>query len=168
MLADRRGDVYLLYRSATEQVHRDAYLLTSRDKGVNFQGEKIHPWNVPACPMSSFAFAEGPTGVLAAWETKGQVYYARIDPATGKKSEAVAAPGEGGDCKHPVVACNRRGRTLLSWAGGVGWERGGSVAWQVFDKDGKPLSEKGRADGVPVWSLVAVSPRTDGGFTVVY
>ncbi len=166
--ADRRGDVYLLYRSATEQVHRDAYLLTSRDKGVSFEGEKIHSWNVPACPMSSFAFAEGSTGVLAAWETKGQVYYARIDPATGKKSEAVAAPGEGGDRKHPVVACNRRGQTLLAWAEGVGWERGGSVAWQVFDKDGKPTSEKGRADGVPVWSLVAVFARPDGGFTVVY
>jgi hypothetical protein len=168
VFADHRGNVYLLYRSVTEQVHRDAYLLTSRDRGVSFQGRKVHPWDVAACPMSSFAFAEGAAVVVAAWETRGQVYYARIDPATGKMSEAVAAPGDGGDRKHPVVACNKRGQTLLAWSEGVGWERGGAVAWQVFDKDGEPTGEKGRTDGVPIWSLVAVFARADGGFTVVY
>ncbi len=118
--------------------------------------------------MSSFAFAEGPSDVLAAWETKGQVYYTRIDPTTGKRSEPMAAPGEARERKHPVVASNRRGQVLLAWAEGVGWERGGAVAWQVFDPDGKPTAEKGRADGVPIWSLVAVFTRADGGFTIVY
>jgi hypothetical protein len=57
-------------------------------------------------------------------------------------SEPVAAPGEGGERKHPVVACDKRGQTILVWAEVVGWERGGSVAWQVFDKDARPTAEK--------------------------
>lgn len=166
--ADRKGNVYVLYRSAGEQVKRDTYLLISKDKGASFHGEDLHPWKINACPMSSFAFAQGPADVLAAWETSGQVYYAQIDPATGKRLEPVAAPGESNQRKHPVVAVNKRGQTLLVWTEGMGWERGGSVAWQLFDKDGKPTSEKGHAGGVPVWSLIAAFPRADGGFTIVY
>jgi hypothetical protein len=165
--ADRKGNVYVLYRSALEHVNRDTYLLISKDKGARFQGEDLHPWKIDACPMSSFAFAEGPADVLAAWETNGQVYYARIDTATGKRSKPVAAPGEARE-QHPVVAINKRGQILLAWTEGMGWERGGSVAWQLYDKDGKPTAEKGRVPGVPVWSLIAVFARSDGGFTIVY
>lgn len=78
------------------------------------------------------------------------------------------APGDARDRKHPVVATNKQGQILLAWTEGMGWERGGSVAWQVFDKGGRPTSEKGRAAGVPVWSLVAAFARADGGFTIVY
>ncbi|MGA2607847.1 MAG: hypothetical protein ABSH01_10385 [Terriglobia bacterium] len=42
------------------------------------------------------------------------------------------------------------------------------VAWQAFDKNGKPEGAAGRVDGVPPWSLVAVFARPDGGFTLVY
>lgn len=166
--ADHSGNVYVLYRSALQRLQRDTYLLLSTDKGENFHGDDLHPWKIEACPMSSFAFAEGSADVLAAWETNGQVYFARIDPATGKRSEPVAAPGDARDRKHPVVASNKQGQILLTWTEGMGWERGGSVAWQVFDKDGKPTAEKGRADGVPVWSLVSGFARADGGFTIVY
>src|SRR5262249_17627387 len=106
-----------------------------------------------------------PAGVLAAWETQGQVYYARVDP---KPSPPVQAPGHSRGRKHPVVAANAKGETILVWTEGMGWNRGGSLAWQVFDKSGKPTREKGHADGVPTWSLVAVFPRPHGGFTVVY
>lgn len=166
--ADHSGNVYVMYRSAHQRLQRDTYLLLSKDKGANFRGDDLHPWKIEACPMSSFAFAEGPSEVLAAWETNGQVYFARIDPTTEKRSEPVAAPGESRDRKHPVVASNKRGQILLVWTEGMGWERGGSVAWQLFDKDGRPTAEKGRAAGVPVWSLVAVFARADGGFTIVY
>ncbi len=166
--ADHSGNVYVLYRSALQRLQRDTYLLFSTDKGVNFHGDDLHPWKIEACPMSSFAFAEGPAKVLAAWETNGQVYFARIDPATGKRSEPVAAPGDARDRKHPIVAHNKQGQILLAWTEGMGWERGGSVAWQVFDRDGRPTGEKGGAAGVPVWSLVAAFAQADGGFTIVY
>jgi RNA polymerase sigma factor (sigma-70 family) len=172
--ADKKGKVYALYRGAKDVkarrlANRDMYLLTSTDKGKSFQGEDVHPWSINICPMSSMAFAEAPGGlVLGAWDTKGQVYFTRIDPKTGKRSAPVAAPGAAHGRKHPAVAVNARGETILVWTEGVGWNRGGTVVWQVYDKDGKPTAERGHAPGVPVWSLVAVFVRPDGRFTVVY
>jgi hypothetical protein len=166
--ADHAGHAYLLYRSATEGVNRDMYLLTSGPGGAGFRGERLQGWKVNACPMSSAAFAEGKGEVLAAWQTRDQVYFARIDPKTGKPSPPVAAPGKARRRKHPAVAVNARGETILAWTEGMAWNRGGSVAWQVFDTEGKPTGAKGRADGVPTWSLVAVFARPDGGFTVIY
>ena len=166
--ADSKGDVCVLYRAATDGVDRDTYLLLSDDKGASFRSDKLDSWKLEACPMSSYAFAQGAAGVVAAWETRGQVYFAHVDPATGKRSEPVAAPGTSKRRKHPTVAVNASGETILVWTEGMGWARGGSLAWQVFDKDGKPTDQRGRAHGVPVWSLVAVFARPNGGFTVVY
>jgi hypothetical protein len=166
--ADSGGNFYTLYRSVTEGVHRDMYLLTSADNGVTFRGEKIHDWNIDSCPMSTMAFGEAKDSVLAAWETDGQVYFTRIDRKTGRRSEPVAAPGKAIGRKHPVVAGNQRGEVILVWTEGMGWNKGGSLAWQVFDKDGKPTGYSGRADGVPVWSLVAVCARSDNEFTILY
>jgi hypothetical protein len=166
--ADGHGAVYLLYRAAREKVHRDMYLLASADQGDHFRSEKVDEWVVSMCPMSSEAFAEGAGGVLAAWETNGQVYWCRVDQASGKRSPAVAAPGGGGGRKHPVLAVNGAGETLLAWTEGMGWNRGGSVEWRVYDKAGKPTRAAGRADGVPTWSLVTVFARPDGTFAVLY
>jgi len=166
--ADRKGTVYVLYRSATEVVHRDMYLLVSKDRGQSFEGTDVSKWNVGYCVMSSEAFAQGPVGVLAAWETEKQAYYGRVDPATGKMSTPVAAPGAGQNRKHPAVAGSAQGETLFAWTEGMGWKKGGSLAWQVYDKSGQPAAEHGKIAGVPVWSLVAAFARPDGGFTIVY
>lgn len=166
--ADSKGTIYTLYRGAKDVKQRDMYLLTSADKGKSFLGEDIHPWEINICPMSSMTFA-GTTGlVVPAWDTNGQVYFARIDLGTGKRSDPIAAPGVGKGRKHPAVAINSKGETILVWTEGMGWNRGGSLAWQVYDKEGKPTAERGHASGVPVWSLVAVFARPDGRFTIVY
>lgn len=167
--ADSKGKVFVLYRGAKNKTKRDMYLLTSTDQGKTFLGEHLHPWSINLCPMSSETFAEGPGGeVVGAWETEEQVYYTRIDPKTGKRSVPIAAPDSAPRRKHPAVAVNARGETILVWTEGMGWNKGGSLAWQVYDKNGKPTQERGRAAGVPVWSLVAVFVRPDGQFTIVY
>jgi hypothetical protein len=166
--ADRKGTLYMLFRSAERGVNRDTYLITSKNQCDSFDSDRIDKWNVGQCPMSSFTLTESGGSVLSAWETDGKVFFSRIDPATGKRSDPIAAPGGDKVRKHPVVAVNEKGETILVWTEGMGWERGGALAWQVYDKDGKPTDQKGRADGVPTWSLVAVFVRADGGFTVVY
>ncbi|HZU35039.1 MAG TPA: sialidase family protein, partial [Gemmataceae bacterium] len=90
---DRHGNVYLLYRSAREEVHRDMYLLVSRDHGHTFEARKLQPWQINGCPMSSEAFVEGPDGVSVAWETDGQVYASVIDEKKGDVSHPDSAPG---------------------------------------------------------------------------
>jgi hypothetical protein len=167
--ADSKGNVYALYRGAKDITQRNMHLLTSTDKGRSFLSEDVHPWEINSCPMSSEAFAEGPEGsVLTAWETKEQIWFARIESKTGKLTDLVSAPGTPRGRKHPALAVNAQGETILAWTEGMGWNRGGSGVWQVFDKNGKPTAERGRTAGVPVWSLVAVFVRPDGRFAVVY
>ena len=59
-------------------------------------------------------------------------------------------------------------RQLLAWTEGTAWQKGGALAWQVFDKTGTPTAEKGRTDGVPVWSLPSAYCQPDGRFVIVY
>jgi len=170
-LADRTGTLYVLYRSAAEVVHRDTYLLRSTTHSAAFSVDRLEDWRIGACPMSTFALADGPAGVLVAWETAGQVRMRRIDPASGRLSDVIApapTPGVEPTRKHPAVASNAHGEMLLVWTEGTAWQRGGSVAWQVFSADGRPTTEHGRVDGVPVWSLAAAYARPDGRFTIVY
>lgn len=166
--ADSHNNVYALYRSATEIVHRDIYLLYSNDRGETFRGTDISQWNIGACTMSMEDLSQSPAGVLAAWETMGNVYYGIINPSTGRMSPPIAVPGEAKGRKYPSVAGNSRGETLVAWVEGTKWGKGGSVAWQIFDKKGEPEGAPGRADGVPPWSLVAAFARPDGGFTLLY
>jgi hypothetical protein len=167
-LVDRKNNVYALYRSATEVVHRDIYLLYSGDRGETFRGTDVSQWNIGACTMSMEDLSESSGGVLAAWETMGNVFYGVINPSNGRMSTPVAAPGEARGRKYPSVAGNSRGETLVAWAEGMKWGKGGSIAWQVFDRNGEPEGETGHAEGVPAWSLVAAFAGPDGGFTVVY
>ena len=119
--------------------------------------------------MSSEALVEGPSGVLAGWETTGQVMFGRLDRQTLKVAAPISAPGEGRDRKHPALAENAAGETILVWTEGTGWQRGGALAWQVYDPSGKPTAEKGRLPGgIPVWGLATVAARPDGGFVIIH
>jgi hypothetical protein len=164
IFVSRNGEVFALYRSATEGVHRDIYLLRSNDHGRSFQGKLLHKWNLNACPMSSMDFGENANTVVAAWETAGQVYWTRI--GNGRAGEPIAAPGEGKGRKHPRIAVNERGDVILVWTQGTGWAKGGSFAYQVYDRTGKP-AQNGEFPGIAIWSFAAVVARPDGGFSIV-
>ena len=77
-------------------------------------------------------------------------------------------PGSPGGRKHPALAVNGQGETILVWTEGTGWQRGGALAWQVFDEKGKPTSARGRTDGIPVWSFAAVYAEPDDSFVIVH
>ena len=127
--------------------------------------------------MSTFSLAGYTYGWLAAWETKGQVFYAHIE-RPGKLVRRVAAPGKGGKRKHPIVCYNGR-EILFAWTEGMGWGKGGAVAWQLYDgvNDGKDTPRKnsrwftscsGRVDGVPPWSLISAARVSDSQFVLFY
>lgn len=165
---DRKRNVYLLYRTATQGVHRDMELLVSKDKGRRFEATRLDGWEIGTCPMSTASIAEGYGGAIAAWETAGQVYFAEAGDRAGKAELPIAAPGAGGGRKHPVAVNNRRGETLLVWAEGTGWKKGGAVAWQVFNDQSKPSESHGQASGLPVWSLPSACVDSEGDFTIIY
>jgi hypothetical protein len=158
------GNVYALYRSATADVHRDIYLLSSANRGASFSDRKLHAWNINACPMSSMSFAERRGKVEGAWETGGQVYFENVANVDAKP---ISAPGLNKGHKHPRIAIAPNGETLLVWAEGTGWGKGGSLAWQAYDAVGRPLSEHGSLAGLPAWSFAAVV-STRNGFLILY
>lgn len=164
---DGQGALYVLYRTATRMTERGMFLLVSQDKGRSFRGQRLDEWTLTSCPMSSVVMSDAQRR-LAAWENSGQIWFAALDPKLAVKPAATAAPGSTGKRKHPALAVNARGETLLVWTEGTGWKRGGSLAWQVFDRDGKPTVDKGAAEGVPVWGLPTAVALPNGEFTIIY
>jgi len=162
------SNLYLLYRSATSMTHRDIFVLESSDHGRSFRGSRVQPWEIAACPMTSMSFVASRSGVIGAWETAGQVYFGEIDSGAHRIPTPIAAPGESGTRKHPRLATAANGDTLFVWTEGTAWSRGGSLAWQIFDRDSKPTGRHGTAPGIPVWSFAAVVARPDRGFLILY
>jgi hypothetical protein len=163
---DDDDTIRVSYRGARENVHRGQRLLTSRDAGVMFTDELLQPWDIGACPVAVPSLIGGSAGTTVAWETQGQVQFARVD----RLGEIVTPTGKAAlRRKNPTVAVNQRGETLLGWADGSGFRSGGTLHWQLFDPDGRP-GETGpyNETTVPESSRPAALARADGGFVVIY
>lgn len=164
--ADPDGALYILYRGAVTALDRDMYLLVSKDHGKTFAGSHVDPWRTSACPMSTAALGRSRGGVVAGWETEGRVLFGAV-AADATVSQKVPAPGDGKGRKYPAIASNSVGERIDVWTEGMGWKRGGAVAWQVRDASDNPLLE-GRQEGVPADGAAAVFARPDGTFVVMY
>ena len=145
--------------------NRNEILLMSRDHGETFKTVYEHPWKIGSCPMSSAFLSESKSEVLAAAETHERVFFLKLNTKTGDISAPESPETKG---KHPVVIENSSGEVLLAWVEGTGWAKGGAVAWQLYGPDGKPMSEHGRVEGVPIWSLAAAYAEPTGDFVIVY
>jgi len=168
LIAGPGGTVNALYRSARESIHRDIYILRSNDRTETFEGRLLHPWEINACPMSSMDLAERRGDLLAAWETGGQAYWVEVGAGQDRSSEPTPAPGERGGRKHARLTTNSEGEVLFVWTEGTGWQRGGSLAWQHYDRDGSPTEVSGGIPGIPTWSFAAPVACRDGGFVILY
>src|SRR5213592_1667117 len=84
------GKLALLYREETNN-ERDMFMVLSnqrtKSKPVRTRISGT-PWKLNGCPMTYFTITRTDTGYVAAWPTKGQVYFARLD-----KAGAVSPPG---------------------------------------------------------------------------
>lgn len=164
---DGAGSLFALYRTAGGMVNRDMTLMVSRDHGQTFEVIIDHQWKVASCPMSSAALTGNKARTVAAWETDSQVYFA-VTPSKSMIAGRPLAPAGLGKRKHPAAALAANGDLVLAWTEGTGWQRGGSLAWQVFDANGNATALKGRVPGVPVWGTPAAAAMPDGKFLIFY
>ena len=165
-LAASDGRLQILYRAAGAGVHRDAMWMTVGPTAASVP-VRLQPWELPACPMTTFALAAGPGGIHAAWETQHQIYTATLDPARGTFS-SVAPIGGAAIRKHPSIAINKAGERLVAWTEGTAWARGGTVAWELQDRNGRRLAGATNAATVPIWGLVSAVARPDGSFVIFH
>jgi hypothetical protein len=159
---DSRGRAFILFRGARELVHRGTHRLEPTPDGAGFQRRLLQEWTSGACPMSLPALNPGAAGIQCAWETGGELW----GQGSPDAAPTLLVPGPG--ARHPSLASNVRGETLLVWSEGTGWNRGGTLGWRLFDAEGKPTAAGGTRPDLPVWSFPAVATRSDGTFVVAY
>jgi len=128
------GKLAVLYREETNN-ERDMYLILWDQKGKQEARTRVSstPWRIAGCPMSAYTINQDGDGYVAAWPTKGEVYFARLD-SQGK----VLAPGE---IKTPGRAGMRAGILALSAADRstlIAWKSEGELGWQLYDAQGRP------------------------------
>ena len=161
-LAGADGVLRVLFRNASAKSQRDMTLLESRDSAVTFTAKPVHPWPIAACPMSNAALLSSGKTARAAWETDGTVFTATL---TGKLEPLALSAGQ---ARHPALAINSRGETLVTWSIGTGWQRGGELGWVLLDAAGKPTATRGTAPGVPVWGHTAAFANAAGDFILLH
>lgn len=155
------GELLTLYRAARKMDQRDVTLLSSRDGGKSFEHRTVGTWAIAACPMSSMSMVALKGGIRGVWESEGRIESTMLDSAS---KAMVVSSGKG---RHPSIAVNAKGETLVAWSVGTGWQKGGELQWRVLDRDGKPLSAQGTAKGIPVWGASAAYADGDS-FVVMY
>ena len=168
---DAQGRVVLNFRNSTLTLDgtrtKDSYALVSDDLGRSFEGILLEPWEEAGCPGSVGAVTSGPSGTYVAWRTRALVSMARLG-APGVR----VSPGRGANTRIPVLVSNHRGEILMVWgaSGGPGSKGAGDVGWQVFDREGAPISPKGVVEnGVAQgWGAPAAYAKPDGSFVILY
>jgi hypothetical protein len=163
---DARARLQVLYRAAGAMIHRDAMWMTISAQGASVP-VRLQPWELPACPMTTFAMAAANDAIVAVWETDQQVYSATLDPDR-RTFGAVTAMAGTAKRKHPSVAINAAGDRLIAWAEGTAWARGGSVAWALRNQRGEQTDSAASAGVVPVWGLVSAIARPNGTFVIFH
>jgi hypothetical protein len=132
------GSLFMFYRDKAENV-RDMFVITDAPTAKDFTRNRLStkPWQIAGCPMTGESLTRAGNGFVAAWETKGQVSFARLD-ASGKVSgtpEIEVAPRG----KFPIALENGASTVCVSW------KEGTQLRWRLFDRDNRPLGELGSA-----------------------
>jgi hypothetical protein len=134
------GNLAVLYRERTNN-ERDLYVvILDKDGRTSRTRVSSTPWKIDGCPMTYYMLAAARDGYVAAWPTRGDIYFARLD-AHGK----VLPPGE---IKTPGRSSMRSGVVALSAPDGrslVAWKHDEELGWQVYDADGRPEGAPGSA-----------------------
>ena len=164
-LFDRNGALHMLYRVATDEKRRDTAWLMIQGTTAR-PPVRVHPWDIQTCPMTTYALAETTDGLVAAWETAQQIYSTSLNPTMGTIGTITALPGTGVR-KHPTIAVNASGARLIAWTEGTAWNRGGTAAWRLTDRNGKEIGVSTNAGPVPVWGLVSAVALRDGSFMIL-
>jgi hypothetical protein len=155
------GRLAIIYREETNN-DRDMYIVLwdqrdgSKPIRRRFSGT---PWKFDACPVTYFSIHQTATGYVAAWPTKGHVYFAWLD----KEGRALPrgefrTPGTSG-MRTGIFAVSASDETTL-----VTWKNNQILGWQIYGAKGKPQGKPGSV--MSHGSGAAAIALRDGNFLV--
>jgi hypothetical protein len=151
------GDLAVLYREKANN-NRDMYVLIEhRDGRVTRKRVSTTLWNIDACPMSCFCISSTPAGYVAAWPTRGQVFFTRLDKEGNQLFPGeVATDGRAGIHDGILALESPNSQTLIAW------NYLSNLTWQVFDAAGRRIGPSGSAPITGKWAPGVV--LNDGRF----
>jgi len=143
--ADRR--LAILYREETSN-ERDMYLALWDQKSNTVTKKRVSTvlWKIDSCPMTYYSLVRNGEGYLAAWPTRGEIYFAKLD-ASGSmiESNETRTSGRIGMRSGILpIAINDRDTVVV-------WKRDNQLLWKMYDRLGQPGpegSEKSEGTGV--------------------
>lgn len=135
------GSLAVLYREKTDD-KRDMYVVILKKDGQRLRTRISSTlWEVNACPMTYFGISPTQNGYVAAWPTKGEIYFTRLD-----RNGRVMPPGE---IKTPGRTGTRTGLLALEAPDGkalIAWKHKGEFSWQLYSREGRP---EGSSSSIP-------------------
>jgi len=115
------------------------------------------------CPMTSAALLPGAGGFSR------RVGKRRAHPACNEKVPGEWASDKGDGQKLPVFARHEGSREMVvAWTEGMGWNKGGALAWREVAETGAAAGPGGRLDGVPANGSLAAVALPGGKFVIFY
>jgi hypothetical protein len=153
------GNLAVLYREETNN-QRDMYLVlldkSGRQSRTRISGTL---WNINGCPMTYYSISATKDGYIAAWPTKGEISFVRLD-----RHGNVLPPGES---KTPGRSGMRTGLVALSAPDGdalIAWKHQDELSWQRYDQQGHSQGALGSIKGAGKGAAAVVD--NDGRFIV--
>ena len=157
----RDGKLAVFYREKTND-ERDMFVaLWDQRGGSQPLRTRVSTtlWKLSGCPMTYYTIEPTTSGYVAAWPTRGQVYFARLDQngAVLPPGE-IRTPGSSGMRTHLLALAGTDGCTL------VAWKNDQKLGWQVYDAQGRPQGASGSV--ASVGSGAAGAELSDGRFVL--
>ena len=135
------GRLAILYREETNN-ERDMYLAMWDFEKNEATKSRISatPWKIDSCPMTYYTVARNEKGLVAAWPTKGEIYFAQLNAdGTSKNPKEIKTPGASGMRSGVLALPANNGSTL------VAWKKDDQLGWQLYDERGQPSGLPGNA-----------------------
>jgi len=162
---DAAGGLVMLYRAAIGGMGRDMILSYTAKPGAATSIIDLDPWKLGACPMSTAAITRAGDNLLIAWQGEKGLHWATVSKGKAGKTVDIVT---GDTAKHPTIAQAADGTIAVVWTEGTGWNRGGSLHWQLYDSAGTPMGAAGKQAGVPPWSIPTVVADGANHFSAWY
>ena len=147
----------ILYREETDN-ERDMYLALwdQPQNKVTKTRVSTTPWKIDACPMTYYSVTRSGDGFVAAWPTKGQIYFARLDSnGTPQSPKEIKTPGSCGMRTGVLTFATADSEAV------VAWKKDDQLNWQLYDDKGRPSGKPGSAPSAGSGAAGALAKNGD-------